>query len=285
MGFSNNTHKLLLILSVIKTYARNIDNTEEKTGSHNFWNKCKPYFSNKYENIDSKILLIGKEEFNNENAKVINVFNSYFESVTDSLFLFNWASDHYNQAKDSTERIIQKLSHHPRIIKIKQKLKISTKFYFAPVTTETVRNIVNGLPKNKSENEDITRNVLRRSGSTFSYLAECINVILRNAKFPDPFSSPPKLSDIVPVYNKIDSIDQIFDQLAFCRSYKRFSKHINKFLNSLLPDFRKFHSTFLRDMPHLDDNRPAKKSLISLDLLALYLWIYLKLMNACLLIY
>ena len=42
----------------------------------------KPYFSNKCNNGDSKILLIENEEISNESAKATNVFNSYFESVT-----------------------------------------------------------------------------------------------------------------------------------------------------------------------------------------------------------
>ena len=95
------------------------DNIEDNTDSKNFWNKCKPYFSNKYNNSDSKILLIENEEIINESAKVANVFNSYFESITESLDLFNWEPKPYDQAKDSVERIIQRFSHHPSIIKIK----------------------------------------------------------------------------------------------------------------------------------------------------------------------
>ena len=69
------------------------DNIEANTDSRNFWNKCKPYFSNKYDTGDSKILLIENEEIINESTEVANVFNSYFESVTESLNLFNWATE------------------------------------------------------------------------------------------------------------------------------------------------------------------------------------------------
>ena len=41
-------------------------------------------------------LLIEKEEINNESVKVVNVFNSYFESVAESLDLFNWVSEPYS---------------------------------------------------------------------------------------------------------------------------------------------------------------------------------------------
>ena len=83
----------------------------------------KPYFSNKCNNGDSKILLIENEEISNESAKAANVFNSYFESVTESLDMFNWTPEPHDQAKDFVESIIQRLSHHHSIIKIKQNIK------------------------------------------------------------------------------------------------------------------------------------------------------------------
>lgn len=50
-------------------------------------------------------------EIMNGSAKVTNLFNSYFESVTESIDLLNWAPGHYDQAKGSIGRIIQKFSH------------------------------------------------------------------------------------------------------------------------------------------------------------------------------
>ena len=83
----------------------------------------KPYFSNKCNNGDSKILLIENEEISNESAKAANVFNSYFESVTESLDMFNLTREPHDQAKDFVESIIQRLSHHHSIVKIKQNIK------------------------------------------------------------------------------------------------------------------------------------------------------------------
>ena len=45
--------------------------------------------------------------------------NSYFESVTESLDLFNWAPESYDQANDLVETIIQRFSHHPNWNKTK----------------------------------------------------------------------------------------------------------------------------------------------------------------------
>ena len=139
------------------------DDIEDNTVSKKFWNKCKPYFSNKYGTGDSKILLIENEEIINESAKVVNVLHSNFETVTESLNLFNWAPKPDDQPKDSVERIVQRFSHHPSVIKIKQNIKILKKNSFAPITVETARNIVYGLPQNKSVSGDIPLNVLRSS--------------------------------------------------------------------------------------------------------------------------
>ena len=55
------------------------DNLETKNNSKLFWDKCKPYFSNKYSKGDSDILLIEKDELLLKNKKVADVFNSYFQ--------------------------------------------------------------------------------------------------------------------------------------------------------------------------------------------------------------
>ena len=53
------------------------DNLEIKNNSKSFWNKCKPYFSNKQG--DSDILLIENNELLLKNKKVADVSNSYFQ--------------------------------------------------------------------------------------------------------------------------------------------------------------------------------------------------------------
>ena len=117
------------------------------------------------------------------------MFNTYFKSVTQSSDLFNWAPETYDQAKDSVERFMQRLSHHPSIIKIKQHFKIWTIKIFTPVTVETVKNFINGLPQNKSVSDDIPLYVLRSSEFTFSYLTESINKVLGNSKVQDSWNS------------------------------------------------------------------------------------------------
>ena len=67
------------------------DNLQTKNYSKSFWDKCKPYFSNKHSKGDSDILLIEKNELLLNNKKVADVFNSYFQSITDYLDLCKWS--------------------------------------------------------------------------------------------------------------------------------------------------------------------------------------------------
>ena len=55
-----------------------------------FWKSCKPYCSNKHLFGDSKIALNENGEILIENIKMAKAFNSYFESITDSLGQFDW---------------------------------------------------------------------------------------------------------------------------------------------------------------------------------------------------
>ena len=65
-----------------------------KTTTKPFWKTCKPYFSNKHSHGGSKVTLIENDRIVSESNKTAKTFlslflaNTYFESVTDSLNLF-----------------------------------------------------------------------------------------------------------------------------------------------------------------------------------------------------
>ena len=84
-------------------------------------------------------------KFVSENHEVANTFNTYSESITNSLNLSEWIGELVN-SNDKIEQIIVKFSKHPSILKIKQKVKINSKFSFQPVSDDTVKNVVNNLP-------------------------------------------------------------------------------------------------------------------------------------------
>ena len=83
----------------------------------------------------------------------------------------------------------------------------------------------------------------------FFYLINCINEAIRNNKFPDSL----KLSDITPVYKKLDPSDKanyrpvsvlpllskIFEKIIYDQLYE----YLANFLSEFLCGFRKAHST------------------------------------------
>ena len=71
-----------------------------------FWKSCKPYFSNKHSFGDSKIALNENGEILTENIKIAKSFNLSFESITDSLELFDWALQ-LNISYDKVQNIIK----------------------------------------------------------------------------------------------------------------------------------------------------------------------------------
>ena len=53
--------------------------------SKKFWKFCKPFFSNKTNNFDDKIILVEKGEVVRKNAEIATHFNNYFNDITEGL--------------------------------------------------------------------------------------------------------------------------------------------------------------------------------------------------------
>ena len=62
----------------------------------------------------SKNTLIEIDRIVSENNKIAKTFNTYCESVTDSLNLFEWISEPFN-SNDKIEQISAKISKHQSI--------------------------------------------------------------------------------------------------------------------------------------------------------------------------
>ena len=68
------------------------------------------------------------------------------------------------------------------------------------------------LPSSEASAGEIPVNILKNSEFCFSELTKCINEAFNENKFPNTL----KLSDIVPVFKKLDPTDkQNLDQLVF----------------------------------------------------------------------
>ena len=98
------------------------DKINVKTATKSFQKTCKLDFSHKHSHGGSKIKLIDNDRIVSENNKIVKTFNTYFESVKDSLNLFEWIGEPVN-SNGKTEQTIAKFSKHPSILKIELKSK------------------------------------------------------------------------------------------------------------------------------------------------------------------
>ena len=57
-----------------------------------FWNFCKPYFTNKGVCNDEKIILVEKEEVLRKDSKISDTFSIYFLNITDKLGIYKWGN-------------------------------------------------------------------------------------------------------------------------------------------------------------------------------------------------
>ena len=144
-------------------------NIQTSKTSKPFWDKCKPYFSNKHAHGDSKIILIEKENIitnKNEvvqketllvnNDEIAKTLNNHFSETVEKLNTFKWPfNEKYENAhNEKLTTIIKKFENHPCIMKSKSKYAIQEKFSLKPVTVNDVENIM----KNKSKKKRLEDN-------------------------------------------------------------------------------------------------------------------------------
>ena len=168
-----------------------------------FWDKCKPYFSNKHAKGGSNIMLIEKDEILLKNKEIADVLNSYFDSATDSLDLFSWSTKTNNKNTGALQNILKRFYNHPSLIKIKQLVNNQAKISFQPVSVYTVKDVIEGLPSNKATARKTPIQILEESGSTFEYLTFYVNEAILYGKFPESL----KLSNKVLFHKKKDPTD------------------------------------------------------------------------------
>ena len=117
-----------------------------------------------------------------ENNKIAKTFNSFFETVTDSLNLFSWSLK-VKACDNKFQGIILNFSNHPSILKIKENFQLNKRFSFQHVSEATVRKVVKNLPSDKVSAGEIPIKILKKSIFCFPKLTNCINEYLTNNKF------------------------------------------------------------------------------------------------------
>ena len=172
-----------------------------------FWDKRRPYFSNKRAHGDSKIILIEKEEMTTNTNEIVEketllvnndetpkTFNKHFAETVEKLSTFEWLSTNGDLTEETAIKIIKKFNNHPSVPKIKSKYLIQEKFSFQPVSVKDVENIIKNIPSNKTLGGDISIQILKQSGFTYQILTDCINDNKENYR---PVSVLPLLSKVL----------------------------------------------------------------------------------------
>ena len=218
------------------------DRLNPEKDSKSFWKTCKPYFSNKHCFRESKIALSENGEFLTENNRIAKTFNSFFETVTDSLNLFSWSSK-VKVCDDKVQGIILNFSNHPSTLKTKEKFQLNKRYSFQHVSEAPVRKVAKNLPSVKVPAGEIPIKILKESTFYFPELTNCINESLTNNKFPDTL----KVSDITLVFKILDPNDKAnyrpVSILPLVSKVFEICEYIEHFLNQRLCGFCKAHST------------------------------------------
>ena len=213
--------------------------------SKTFWKFCKPFFSNKTNNFDDKIMLVEKGEVVPKNEKIATHFNNYFNDITEGLNIRKWSiSDKLSD--DPFVKAIRKYENHPSIIKIKLSVETTQLLDFNFVSSDDICKIINSMDSTKKASGAIPIKIVELANKKFCKdLANCINECIKQNKFPNEL----KIADITPKLKKEDPLDKtnyrpisilptvskFFERILF-NQLQRFS---NKFLLPLLCGFMK----------------------------------------------
>ena len=224
----------------------------QKGRPKDFWNLCKPFFSNKGVS-DTRIVLSGADgSIIQDEQEVSELFNNFFNNVTKPLNLFEWNNGYPTSDENpsfSVAKSILKYADHPSILKIQSK-NTHGPFQFKEVTSREVYEMILKLNCSKKTSGSISNKILKSSVSVICpFITNLINFSIKNSSFPDKL----KLAEITPVPKTEDSqglgdfrpisilpaISKLFE--------KTFSNQLSSFFDNifcnLLCGFRKKHST------------------------------------------
>ena len=183
-----------------------------------------------------------KSEFLTESNTIAKTFKLFFETFTNSLYLFSWSSK-VNVNDDKVQGIILNFSNHPSILKIKEKFQVHKRFSFQHVSEATVRKVLKDLLSDKASAGGIPIKILKETKFCCPKPTNCIYESFTKNKLPDTL----KLSNITPVFKKLNpsdkancrlasilpSLSTVFEKIMYDQLYE----YIENFLNQLLHGF------------------------------------------------
>ena len=129
-----------------KTFYGNLD-PKLIIDNRKFWKTIKPLFSENYIS-NMKITLLEGDEIISTDPKVAEIFNHFFTNAVENLNITGFVTDYSeNPELDTISNIIERFKNHPSILKIKDNVKIETKFQFSSVKECTIKEKIDSLDK------------------------------------------------------------------------------------------------------------------------------------------
>ena len=214
--------------------------------SKHFWDAIKAKFSDKNCRAEGKIQLLEDDVLLTSDEKVADIFNSYFNRVTETLEIPSWES----QTSSLNSRPLEKYEDHPSIKNIISQRISDEVFDFSQVEQSDVLKAILSLNKSKSVSGTIPTRILKIAANICApFLTSCFNKCIESGTFPDRL----KLADIVPCYKKgslndkvnyrpislLPVVSKIFERLIV----NQLNAHFEPRFSKLLCGFRKGHST------------------------------------------
>ena len=150
---------------------------------------------------NNKITLVEGDEIISSDKEVANIFNILFTNTAINLNIEGYKTMYCDNAMlDKISNIVKKFENHPSILKIKEKVKIETKFHFSTISEASTREMINTMDKNKptSYNNIPTKMLIETNYIISLIITEMYNESKLKCDFPHSL----KLPEITPAHKK-----------------------------------------------------------------------------------
>ena len=205
--------------------------------------------------MKSKIIIIDNETVISDKNEVAEIFNNYFIEAVESLEIktFNDKNDvpKSENVDENIDGIIKRYQAHPSILKIKENVKVETKFEFYDITEDQIYNGIKELNPSKAsvENDIPAKILIGVNDIVSSYLATMYNESKNSQNYP----SSMKNADVTPVHKEKAttikknyrpiSLTVIMSKLYEKNMYRQIFSYFEQFLSPTLFGYRRGHST------------------------------------------
>ena len=237
-----------------RNYYNNLDLKVFKDNK-TFWRTIKPLFSEKTHIKNRNMIIIENDKVFVEKSEIAEKLNQFFIDSVKNLDVEPFTSENIDVEKTSDDKVIEtivrKYRSHPSILKIKEHLKIESRFEFNEMTSEEMETEIRKLnPKKASMTDDLPSKILI---SSHDIVGKYLTTIYNNSHSSQKYPTPLKVADVTPIPKTTDktslksyrpvSLIPIISKLYERNMFDQTSAYIERFLSPYLFGYRKGHST------------------------------------------